>query len=138
MRNFILTILIISILFALSQSVTYSNNWFYSFFMSFAFLLMPVFLSTTVLYFIKAIFKRTSLILQMTIMFLIILISIFLVHLPDYLRHQNEVGYTPYNSLTEYFRKELLMAFLMTIAFSITIPIINTILERKLNVQKSV
>ena len=146
MRNFILTILIISFLLALVFSLTGNpsldgNNYFVSsFFLTFGFLLIPVFLSTCLLYLIKAIFKRThissSLPLQMTIMFLIIMTLTFVIYIPDYLRHHKEPGYIPYNSMTEYFTNQILEPLLMTIVYSITIPITNRILERKLVTKK--
>jgi len=135
MKNFILTVLIISILFSVGYSLADTKNWVYSFAMYFSFLLLQVFLATCVFCLIRTILKRirneTSLILEMSITFIVILTFIYLIHLPDYLRHQNEAGYVPYKSLTEYFNKELAEATLMTIAFSITIPITNRILERK-------
>ena len=129
MKKFFLTILIISILFAIGYSFTDTKNWAYSFVMSFSFLLLQVFLATCTFYLIKSVLKRThngtTLILEMTITFIVILTFIFLIHLVDYLRHQNEVGYTPYKSLIEYFTNELLEATLLTLAYSITIPITN-------------
>ena len=65
-------------------------------------------------------------------MFLTIMALTVSIHIPDYLRHQNEPGYVPYNSITEYFTKEILEPLLMTIVYSIAIPITNRILERKL------
>jgi hypothetical protein len=133
---FALTVLLVCLLVALIVGVTDLNNLFvYSFVMTFGFLLIPGSISTLVLYFIKTVFKQinkpVSIPLQMILMFCILFVTALLLHIPDYLKHQNELGYNWYKSFLEYFNNNLQISFLLSIAFSIAIPWITKILETK-------
>jgi hypothetical protein len=69
--------------------------------------------------------------LQMILMFCILFVTALILHIPDYHKLQNELGYNWYKLFLEYFNNNLQISFLLSIAFSIAIPWITKILETK-------
>ena len=136
----ILTTLTIAFLFALIGAIISLTHWtfgdfIYSFIMQFGFIIIPLFVCVCVFHFILSISKWTkrqpALIIQILALWFIYNLFLFLVNLPDFLRHQNNSDYVHYKSFAEYFATNVLEGFIIATIFSIAIPLFDKLLKNR-------
>lgn len=133
MRYFILTIIISSIV--ITSVLCLIEPIQFDFLLTFSYSLLPVFLSTCVHYLIKTYLIKPQikygLGLQIVVLYLVMTVFIAAIHIPDYLRHQAEAGYTRYNSLQDYVDKRLLEPFTLCLLFCTIIPVTDALLKHR-------
>ncbi len=59
-------------------------------------------------------------------------LTLFLINLPDFFRHQNSAGYLRYKSFTEYFMTNILEGFIIATIFAIAIPLLDKFFKDKI------
>lgn len=141
-----LTTLTIAFLYALIGTMISINNWtfgdfLYSFIMTFGFIIIPLLICVCVFHLVINIYKRTkrqpTLIIQIFTVWFIYNLSLLLVSLPDFYRHQNNPGYVRYKSFVEYFKTNLFEGFIIATIFSITIPLLDKFLKNKIYILRT-
>lgn len=136
-----LTTLTIALLYGLISIISSSVNRtlsdvVYSFITFSSYSLIFVFLSVLIFHFLLNIFKWTkrdpALIFRILTLGLILYTPVILIHLPDYVRHQNDPTYIPYSSLVAYFKKNMLEGVITATCLSIAIPILDVFFQNKI------
>ena len=135
------TTLTIGLLYALIVGIPSSIHWtfgdiIYSCIMSFGFILIPLFISVCVFHLLLNIYKWTkkqpSITVQILTLCFILNLSLFLIALPDFVRHQNEPTYIHYKSFSKYFKTNMLEAVITKTSFSIVIPLLDNFIKKKI------
>jgi len=138
----VITVLIIAFFYALVGSLwsTMTLHWttdtfIYSLIMSFFFILLPLVIAVCVFHLILAICKSTNkkctVAAQILILFILFNLTVLLVHLPDFFRHQTEPHYTRYYSFSEYFIKNIFEGVVIATIISIFIPLFDNFIKKK-------
>jgi hypothetical protein len=137
----VLTTLTIAFFYGLTAGIIFPIHWtlgdiIYSFVMAFGFIAIPVFICICVFHFLLNIYKwikrQPTLLIQIVTLWLIYNLALILIHLPDFFRHQNNSGYLPYKSFSEYFMTNILEAFITATIFAITIPLLDKFFKDKI------
>jgi cytochrome c biogenesis protein CcdA len=144
----VLTTLTISFFYALTATVISITKWTfgditYSFVMTFGFIIVPLFMCVCVFHFLLHVYRRTkrqpTLIIQILTLCFLYNLTLLLINLPDFFRHQNNAGYIRYKSFAKYFTTNMSEGFITATIFAILIPLIDNIFKNrfiKLNTQK--
>ena len=142
----ILTTLTISFLYALIGTMISINNWafgdfLYSFIMTFGFIIIPLLICVCVFHLVIIIYKWTkrqpTLIIQILTVWVIYNLSLLLLNLPDFFRHQNNPDYVRYQSFVEYFKRNLFEGIIIATIFSIVIPLLDKFLKNKIYILRA-
>jgi hypothetical protein len=146
----VLTTLTISFFYALTATFISVTQWIfgdiiYSFGMSFAFIIIPLFICVSVFHFLLYVYKRTkqqpTLTIQILTLWFLYNLTLLLINLPDFFRHQNNAGYLHYKSLAEYFTTNMSQGYITATIFAVLIPLIDNIFKNrfiKLNTHKNI
>jgi hypothetical protein len=136
----VLTTLTISFFYALMVTAISITSWtfadiIYSFLMTFGFIIIPLFICVCVFHFLLYVYKRTKrqprIIIQILTLCLVFNLTLFLINLPDFFRHQNNLGYLRYKSFVEYFMTNMLEAFIIATIFAVVIPLLDKFFKNK-------
>ncbi|OSZ81383.1 hypothetical protein CAP36_09160 [Chitinophagaceae bacterium IBVUCB2] len=139
----VIPVLILAFFYALVGSLlsTMTLNWptdtfIYSIIMSFFFILLPLFIAVCVFHLILSICKwmnkRCTVKAQIVTLFILFNLTVLLVQLPDFFRHQAEPHYTRYNSFSEYFIKNIYEGVITATIFSIVIPLLDNFIRKRM------
>ena len=130
----VLTTLTIAFLYALTSTVISVTHWtfgdiIYLFVTTLGFIIIPLLICVLVFHFLLYVYKRTKrhprIIIQILTLCLVFNLTLLLINLPDFFRHQNNSGYLHYKSFVEYFITNMLEAFIIATIFAIVIPLLD-------------
>ncbi len=76
--------------------------------------------------------KRCTVKAQIVTLFILFNLTVLLVQLPDFFRHQAEPHYTRYNSFSEYFIKNIYEGVITATIFSIVIPLLDNFIRKRM------
>lgn len=133
-----LTTLTIAFAYALWGTIVSLTHWtfgdfLFSLIMSFSFIIIPLFMCVCVFHFVLWIYRQAKrqpvLMNQILILCCIYNLFLFLLNLPDLLRHQNDPAYVPYKSFSEYFSMNMLEDMVTATIFAITIPAVDRFIK---------
>jgi hypothetical protein len=138
----VITILLVAFSYSLVGSLwgIVASHWTtdmftYSLIISFFFILFPLSISVCVLQLILAIYKwkneQCTVTAQIVTLFIILNLSVLLVHLPDFFRHQTKPHYSRYNSFGVYFISNIFEGVIIATIFSLVIPLLDNFLKKR-------
>lgn len=136
----VLTTLTIAFFYALTATIISpahlsSGDIFYSFVMTFGFIVIPLLICICIFHCLLNIYGWTktqpTMLTQMFTLWLIYNLTLVLINLPDYFRHQNNAGYLRYKSFEEYFTANLLEGVITATIFAIAIPLLDMFFKGK-------
>lgn len=136
----ILTTLTIAFLVSLLGTVITLKAWtfgnfIYSFIMTFGAILILSIVAVCVFHLVFSTYKSTKrqpqILIQILTLWCIYNVSLLLINLPDFYRHQNSPGYCRYRSFGQYFKTDLLEGFIIATIFAITVPVVDRFLKAK-------
>ena len=109
---------------------------FYSFVMTFVFILIPLIICICVFHFLLNVYGWTktqpSVLTQILILWLIYCLTLVLINLPDFFRHQNNKGYLRYKSFEQYFTINVLESVITATIFAVAIPLLDKLFNDKI------
>ncbi|RNI31828.1 hypothetical protein EFY79_21030 [Hanamia caeni] len=104
--------------------------------MTFSFIVIPLFIGVCVFHFLLNIYRLTksqpAMLIQMLTLWLVYNLTLILINLPDFVRHQNNAGYLRYKSFVEYFTTNILEGFITATIFAIAIPLLDKFFKGKI------
>jgi hypothetical protein len=136
----VLTTLCIAFLYAFTGTLISLPHWtfgyvIYSLVMTFGFILIPLLLCVCIFHILLAIYRATKreppLAIQMLTLWTVYNLFLFLISLPDFIRHQHDKTYFHYRSFVDYFLTNMLEAFIIATSFSIAIPLLDRFLTKE-------
>ena len=133
----ILTTFITALLYILITSLDFhTNKNAGDIILTFWLILIPILLEVCLfhllLVFYKWTKKRPTILFQISVLFIINNLILFLVTLPDYVRHQTDPTYNRYDSYWSFFKKDVLEAVITATCFSIIIPLLDIYIKQML------